>query len=92
MLLSTYTNPYIGAETTIVVTGNGTRRNGCKTVSLTDDVASCSRTDIVQFLDVACRPSIPQGLSSEVWTSEYIYSIPFLFIMLDRSEFAQLAR
>jgi hypothetical protein len=34
MLLSTYTNPYIGTETTIVVTGNGTRRNGCKLLVL----------------------------------------------------------
>ena len=43
LLLSTYANPYIGTERTIVVTGGGTRRNGGKTVSPTDHVASHSR-------------------------------------------------
>jgi hypothetical protein len=51
-----------------------------------------SRTDIVQFLDVACRPAIPQELSSEVRISEYIYDIPFLFIIPDGSEFAPPTR
>ena len=92
VLLSTYTDPYIGTETTIVVAHDGTRRNGCKTVSPTDHLTSQSRTDIVQFLDVACRPSIPQELSSEVRISEYIYGIPFLFIMPDGSEFAPPTR
>ncbi|KAI3573748.1 hypothetical protein IWW34DRAFT_138920 [Fusarium oxysporum f. sp. albedinis] len=42
--------------------------------------------------DVACRPAIPQELSSEVRISEYIYGIPFLFIMPDGSEFAPPTR
>lgn len=43
----------------------------------------------MQFLDVACRPSIPQDLNTEMRIASYIHSFLILFIMPDGSELAQ---
>lgn len=38
-----------------------------------------------------CRPSIPQELGIEIQNSEHVYSIPFLFVIPEGTEFASVS-